>query len=68
MRQAANGNGSNSSWYSDYAGFPDTNYPFFNRGGHYRNDNGTGAGMFWFDSIDGNSVSNRSFRPVLTVL
>ncbi len=63
---SANGNSSSSSWYGDYSNFPDTSSPFFVRGGGY--DNGTGAGVFYFDDSSGNSNSDYSFRPVLVAL
>ena len=57
---------SNTSWYSDYSSFPTTDYPFFRRGGYY--SNGVNAGTFCFGDVNGNSHSDYSFRPVLTVL
>ena len=63
---SANGNSSNGSWYGDYSYFPYTSYPFFIRGGYY--DDGTDAGVFYFDSSSGGSSSSNSFRPVLVAL
>ena len=63
---SANGNSSSSSWYGDYSYFPDTSGPFFKRGGYY--NNGTNAGVFYFNNNNGNSNSNNSFRPVLVAL
>ena len=63
---SANGNSSNSSWYGDYSSFPYTSLPFFIRGGIY--NNGTNAGVFYFNSYNGNSLSYGSFRPVLAAL
>ena len=63
---SANGNSSNSSWYGDYSDFPYTDWPFFHRGGIY--DDGTGAGVFCFYDISGDSFSGSSFRPVLVAL
>ena len=63
---SANGNSSSSSWYGDYSYFPSTDWPFFYRGGGY--GNGTYAGVFCFDSSDGNSNGSISFRPVLVAL
>ena len=63
---SANGNTSDRSWYGDYSYFPSVNNPFFERGGDY--GDGTNAGVFAFNSIDSNYHSDRSFRPVLTVL
>ena len=64
---SANGNSSSSSWYGDCSIFPSTSNPFFVRGGDY--DNGTNAGVFFFDnSYGGNSDGYVSFRPVLVAL
>ena len=63
---SANGNSSSSSWYGDYSYFPYTSNPFFKRGGNY--NNGTNAGVFYFNNNNGNSNSNNSFRPVLVAL
>ena len=63
---SANGNSSSSSWYGDYSYFPDTSDPFFARGGYY--NNGTSAGVFYFDCYNGDGYSNSSFRPVLVAL
>ena len=52
-----------TSWYSDYSNFPYTIGPFFSRGGYY--DNGSVAGVFYFDSYSGSGDSSLSFRPVL---
>ena len=60
---SANGNSSSSSWYGDYSYFPNTSNPFFKRGGNY--NNGTNAGVFYFNNNNGNSNSNNSFRVVL---
>ena len=63
---SANGNSSSSSWYGDSSDFPYTGSPFFIRGGRY--DNGTYAGVFFFDNSDGYCGSILSFRPVLVAL
>ena len=63
---SANGNSSSSSWYGDCSYFPSTGDPFFKRGG-YCND-GTYAGVFYFDYNYGVSYSGTSFRPVLVAL
>ena len=49
-----------------YSNFPNTSNPFFKRGGNY--NNGTNAGVFYFNNNNGNSNSNNSFRPVLVAL
>ena len=56
-----------NSWYNEYSYFPDTSFPFFDRGGYYNCE--SDAGMFCFDS--GNSISymqDASFRVVVPVL
>ena len=63
---SANGNSNSSSWYGDYSNFPYTSNPFFGRGGVY--NNGTVAGVFCFNSFNGGSNSDDSFRPVLVAL
>ena len=63
---SANGNSSNGSWYGDCSYFPNTSGPFFKRGGHY--NNGTVAGVFYFNGNGGVSSSSNSFRPVLVAL
>ena len=62
---STSGSGS-TSWYGDYSNFPDTSNPFFVRGGAY--NNGTNAGVFYFNVSNGNSDSISSFRPVLVAL
>ena len=57
---------SNTSWYSDYANFPDRSNPWFVRGGFY--GNGAGAGAFRFNINIGNANSVYSSRAVLGVL
>ena len=63
---SANGNSSSSSWYGDCSYFPNSDWPFFYRGGGY--SDGTGAGVFYFNNSDGNSYGSISFRPVLVAL
>ena len=62
---STNGSGS-TSWYGDYSVFPNTSYPFFRRGGGY--NDGTVAGVFYFNNNNGNSNGSISFRPVLVAL
>ena len=57
---------SSTSWYGDYSYFPYTSSPFFLRGGDF--NDGTAAGVFYFDVDGGNSNSSISFRPVLVAL
>ena len=59
---SASGSGS-TSWYGDYSIFPYTDWPFFVRGGDY--DNGSSAGVFYFNNNSGYGDGNISFRPVL---
>ena len=54
-----------SSWYSVYAYFVNSSYPWFNRGGHY--NSGSGAGAFYFHSYYGHANGSLSFRLVLGV-
>ena len=49
-----------------YSNFPNTSNPFFKRGGNY--NNGTNAGVFYFNYYNGYSSSGDSFRPVLVAL
>ena len=63
---SANGNTGNGSWYGDCPYFPNTGGPFFIRGGGY--DDGTVAGVFFFNVSNGGSDSSYSFRPVLVAL
>ena len=50
-------------WYSDYAGFPSSSSAWFYRGGFC--SNGSGAGVFYFDSISGLNNSRSSSRAAL---
>ena len=62
---STSGNGT-TSWYSDCSSFPSTSAPFFGRGG-YCND-GSDAGVFYFNISNGNGYGSYSFRPVLVAL
>ena len=53
-----------SSWYGDYSYFVDANYPWFIRGGCYRD--GFAAGAFYFSNAPGGAVSYDGFRSVLS--
>ena len=55
-----------NAWYQDFSYFVRSSYPWVKRGGY--NDGSTGAGVFHFDSSDGASYSNFSFRVVLGAL
>ena len=55
----------NTSWYSDYAYFPYSSYPWFIRGGYY--SNGANAGAFSFPNNYGSAYTNNSARAVLLV-
>ena len=51
-------------WYSDYAIFVNSSYPWFVRGGSY--SNGAYAGVFYFSSHDGNSINSHSSHLVIS--
>ena len=51
-------------WYSDYAFFPSSSFPWFARGGYY--GNGTNAGVFYFNYSYGGDYYNYSARAVLS--
>ena len=55
--------GNKGNWYSDYAVFPYSSGPWFNRGGNYGTD--MGAGAFAFNSYDGSARKDISFRALL---
>ena len=66
---SVNSNSSISSWHMDYAGFPYTSYPFFQRGGTAISGSPTNAGVFYFAADGGyNGNKDSSFRPVLMVI
>ena len=52
------------NWYSDYADFVFTSYPWFLRGGNY--GDGASTGVFGFGINDGNSYNSYSSRPVIS--
>ena len=62
---SSSSSGSNS-WYDDYLDFPDSNNPFFGRGGAFTN--GSNAGLFYFSYSYGAAYSMYSFRVVVPVL
>ena len=51
-------------WYSDYAYFVDSSYPWFDRGGYYNLS--FGAGAFRFGRSNGNAGSSSSTHAILT--
>ena len=51
-------------WYSDDAGFVSTGAPWFRRGGSC--SYGAHAGVFYFNSYDGNSGASSSSRLVIS--
>ena len=54
------------NWYSDYAYFPDSNYPWFERGSAFASGINAGAFSFYYNNGDANGGS--SFRVSLGVL
>ncbi len=58
------GNGING-WYSDYTVMPNTNNPWFERGGFYNNE--YQAGSFHFFAYEGKDNPTISFRSILVV-
>ena len=51
-------------WYSDFANFPSSSYPWFHRGGYYYH--GANAGVFAFGYNHGGDYSSGSARAVLS--
>ena len=66
IRETSTAGTGKSSWYSDYSYFACLAYPFFFRGGYYGHT--SGAGLFYFNRINGNSYYNNGFRSVLVSL
>ena len=60
------GTSTNQSWYGDYSNFPYLSAPFFIRGGIF--NDGSDAGVFFFNNNGGTASSDRSFRLVLVAL
>ena len=56
--------GSNS-WFSDSSLFVSSYYSVFKRGGSW--DNGSDAGLFYFNNNTGDAIGNYGFRPVCVV-
>ena len=57
--------GETAGWYSDYARFVYSSYPWFLRGGYY--SDGDNAGVFSFDIYAGDAYFINGFRVVLSV-
>ena len=58
--------GTSGNWYSDYASFPYSSYPWFIRGGSYGYGASAGAFLFYYDN--GSAYTSTSARAVLGVL
>ena len=56
--------GETAGWYSDYAVFVDSSYPWFRRGGKY--NDGDNAGVFYFFGDSGVVFNISGFRVVLS--
>jgi len=56
--------GETVGWYSDFAHFVDSSYPWFYRGGYFYN--GDNAGVFSFFSDSGEAGNYNGFRVVLS--
>ena len=56
--------GETAGWYSDYARFVYSSYPWFLRGGYY--SDGDNAGVFSFDIYAGDAYFINGFRVVLS--
>ncbi len=54
-----------NNWYGDLSYFVDSTYPWFDRGGNYRN--GVLAGQFYFNRWTGGVDTNAGSRLVLTI-
>ena len=61
--ETSSGTTGSTSWHGDNSYFVTSFDPFFLRGGYW--DNGSGAGLFLFGSLDGGAYVNGSFRSVL---
>ena len=57
--------GETAGWYSDFADFANSSYPWFTRGGSYAN-NVDNAGVFFFSSYTGVGGDFGAFRVVLS--
>ncbi len=57
--------GETAGWYSDFAHFVNSSYPWFSRGAFY--DNLDIAGVFYFSGSTGEGNGNGAFRVVLSI-
>ena len=57
--------GETAGWYSDYAYFVNSSYPWFSRGAFY--DNLDIAGVFYFSGSTGEGNGDGAFRVVLSI-
>ena len=58
--------GTTGNWYSDYADFPCSSLPWFERGGKFNNN--SRAGVFSFIGTIGEASASVSSRAVLSIL
>ena len=63
-KEMAPSSSSYTTWYSDLAHFPSSIGPWFERGGCY-NDDGSDAGLFYFNRGHGNARDDDSARAVV---
>ena len=63
IRETSTAGTGKTSWYTDYSYFPAVDSPFSLRGGGLWD--GEGAGLFYFNRVDGGSASYAGFRSVL---
>ena len=66
IRETSTGGTGSKSWYEDVSNFPGLYYPFSFRGGAY--NDGTNAGLLYFNRHYGNSAYYTGFRAVVVVL
>ena len=63
IRETSTAGTGKTSWYTDYSYFPAVDSPFSKRGGSFWN--GEGAGLFFFNRVNGSSNYHDGFRSVL---
>lgn len=61
--ETSNGYDGAYSWYSDHSYIPYSSSPWFHRGGG--NNNSANAGLFNFNSANGNAHEYFGFRPIV---